>query len=359
MTSPRGLRTPFVRRTLAAFTLVAASTLPCGAQSINFDIGPDLPVGSPAASYGAVANQPGPWNQVAGGSSSFGGPIGGGSFLDTLGQPTPIQTLMTNSSAQFCSPPSCNGVGPVGSVNARLLHDYARVTNVGEFVIQGLAPGYYDLYVYAFSSNPTLVNGVPVSGGTWPGAHASGRTYALQMMVPVAEGNPLKIEIEPGISAFSPITLLQGIQLVYHGPSLGTSFCQPAPNSTGLRSKTISYGAPFASANLFVLSATGLPFNTFGIFLTSRTQGFTPNAGGSAGNLCLSGPIGRQVGGQIYGSGQGGWITSMPDLTQQPTPTGLVAVMPGETWYFQAWFRDVENGTQTSNYSDGQCVTFQ
>ena len=35
-----------------------------------------------------------------------------------------------------------------------------------------------------------------------------------------------------------------------------------------------------------------------------------------------------------------------------------IAVMPGDTWNFVAWYRDV-NPSNTSNFTDGLSVTFQ
>ncbi|MFT6833658.1 MAG: hypothetical protein ACJAZN_003843, partial [Planctomycetota bacterium] len=36
-----------------------------------------------------------------------------------------------------------------------------------------------------------------------------------------------------------------------------------------------------------------------------------------------------------------------------PTPGGLVSGTAGETWNFQAWYRDAVSGTPTSNFTDG------
>ena len=41
------------------------------------------------------------------------------------------------------------------------------------------------------------------------------------------------------------------------------------------------------------------------------------------------------------------------------TAMGLVAVMPGDTWNFQAWHRDFVGGSVTSNFSDGLSVDFR
>ena len=103
-----------------------------------------------------------------------------------------------------------------------------------------------------------------------------------------------------------------------------------------------------------------MPLNSFGFFLTSATQGLIANPGGSQGNLCLGGSIGRYVGpGQIQNSGATGAISLAVDLTQHPTPTGLVSVQVGQTWNFTAWYRDVVGGSATSNFTDGYQILFQ
>ena len=91
-----------------------------------------------------------------------------------------------------------------------------------------------------------------------------------------------------------------------------------------------------------------------------QTQGSVANPGGSEGILCLGGAIGRYVGpGQIVNSGATGEVSLALDLTQTPQPTGFVSVQPGETWNFQAWYRDAVGGTATSNFTDGLEVQFQ
>ena len=40
-----------------------------------------------------------------------------------------------------------------------------------------------------------------------------------------------------------------------------------------------------------------------------------------------------------------------------PTPVGAQAVLPGDTWHFQCWYRDANPGV-TSNFSDGLSITF-
>ena len=88
-------------------------------------------------------------------------------------------------------------------------------------------------------------------------------------------------------------------------------------------------------------------------------RSFVQMPGGSRGNLCLGGAIGRYVGpGQIKNSGATGSFMLALNLTQTPTPTGLVSVLPGEAWNFQAWHRDAVGGVATSNFTDGVRVQF-
>ena len=82
--------------------------------------------------------------------------------------------------------------------------------------------------------------------------------------------------------------------------------------------------------------------------------------GGSQGNLCLGGAIGRYVGpGQIKSSGSAGAFSLALDMTMLPTPTGFVAVQPGDTWNFTAWHRDAVSGVATSDFKDAVSVTLQ
>jgi hypothetical protein len=140
------------------------------------------------------------------------------------------------------------------------------------------------------------------------------------------------------------------------GP-IGTNYCGPANlNSTGVPTVISAWGVTTVATNDVRLDVVSLPLRTFGIFLTSQTQGFIPNPGSSQGNLCLGGAIGFYSK-NLVNSGSSGQFSLQLDLTQTPTPSGLVAVQPGETWNFQAWYRD-KNRIKTSNLADGISITF-
>lgn len=140
--------------------------------------------------------------------------------------------------------------------------------------------------------------------------------------------------------------------------SLGSPYCGPAvPNSTGQSASISARGAAEAAENLFELAADGLPPGQFGFFVASRSAGFVAGPGGSAGNLCLGGQIAR-VFPSLQNSGAAGQLRHVLDLSSVPLPSGAAPVLAGETWRFQAWFRDADP-LPTSNLTDGLEVTFQ
>ncbi|QDV06768.1 hypothetical protein Poly30_22830 [Planctomycetes bacterium Poly30] len=147
---------------------------------------------------------------------------------------------------------------------------------------------------------------------------------------------------------------------VYFNGGLGTQYCGPGvPNSTGNSGQIAASGSLVAAANDVTLTASDIPRFTFGFFITSQTQGFVMMPGGSQGNLCLSGAVGRYVGpGQIQNSGNSNEISLPLNLTQMPQPNGFVSALPGQTWNFQLWHRD-SVGTPTSNFTNGVSLTFQ
>lgn len=141
------------------------------------------------------------------------------------------------------------------------------------------------------------------------------------------------------------------------GQPVGTNYCGPAvSNSSGGPASMGAVGSDAAADNNFVLRAEGLPMNQFGYFLASTNQGFIVGPGGSQGNLCVSNPIARFTS-SIQNSGPLGAMQYQVDLTSIPLSPS-VPVLAGETWNFQAWFRDVNPGP-TSNFSDGLSVVFQ
>ena len=141
---------------------------------------------------------------------------------------------------------------------------------------------------------------------------------------------------------------------------LGVNYCMANPNSTGSPGIMGLAGSAVVSANDLTLQAFGLPPMQFGMFLTSRAQGFEMNVGGSEGNLCLGAAIGRYtLPSEIVAVDASGRTQLPVDLTFHPTPGGRVAVVPGDTWSFQLWHRDSVGPVATSNFTDGITLVFQ
>ena len=143
----------------------------------------------------------------------------------------------------------------------------------------------------------------------------------------------------------------------YFGGGIGTLYCSPAvANSTGVPGVISAVGSDVAASNDFTLLADQLPTNQFGYFIAGQTSAFIPNPGGSQGILCIATPIARIIS-SLQSSGASGSMMHMVDLTAIPL-TPPVAVMAGDTWNFQGWYRDV-NPTATSNFTDALEVIFQ
>lgn len=136
---------------------------------------------------------------------------------------------------------------------------------------------------------------------------------------------------------------------------LGTNYCTPGvANSTGLPAQMSASGSDVLTNNDLTLTATDLPPQSFGFFITSMTTGNSQGPA-SQGILCLGGSIGRYVA-DIWNSGATGEASVTIDLNAMPTPNGFVPAQMGQTWHFQAWYRDA-NPTATSNFTDGLSVT--
>lgn len=142
--------------------------------------------------------------------------------------------------------------------------------------------------------------------------------------------------------------------------NVGISYCSAVPNSTGAPGTLEAFGSAGIAQDDVVLWAAGLPEDTMAFFLGSRTQGYVVGAGGSAGNLCLGGAIGRYIaGGSVVDTGSQGAAALPLNLSALALPTGNVAAQVGETWNFQLWHRDVVAGQATSNFTEALSLTFE
>lgn len=136
----------------------------------------------------------------------------------------------------------------------------------------------------------------------------------------------------------------------------GSQYCAAAANSTGVPGFIRAVGSNWSAGSSLLLFASDIPSNSFGHFIVSNQAGFVMNPGGSEGNLCLQGAVGRfNRPGEVMNSGPDGTFALSVDSGDLPSPNGTVSVQPGETWYFQCWVRDFG---PSSNFTSGVEVTF-
>lgn len=142
------------------------------------------------------------------------------------------------------------------------------------------------------------------------------------------------------------------------GDQFGSTICAGAVNSLGVGAVLDISGSSSVADNDLTIEVSSLPLNSTGYAITSQDSTVITNPGGSFGNLCIAGPtVGRFIG-NVLNSGLFGEVSFSPDLTAFPTPTGTEAVMPGDTRYFQYWYRDQVLGFPVSNFSSAMRLTF-
>ena len=148
--------------------------------------------------------------------------------------------------------------------------------------------------------------------------------------------------------------LRSGAAYVFELP-LGEPTCDGVASSTGAPGTIRATGSLAASAGALDLWAEDLPQDQLGLFLIASDAGFVQGPGGSQGNLCLGGTIGR-FHTSLQSSSSRGMLHHVVDFDDLPVPPPA-EILPGETWHFQAWFRD-NNPGPTSNFTDGISITF-
>lgn len=190
----------------------------------------------------------------------------------------------------------------------------------------------------------------------------SGTSTSTQLSTPRYIPSAVEVEgrilIAGGFSNSSGSVIVSAVVDIFDD-TLGNAYCAPAiPNSTGAPASLRLEGAPGTLASGQVsLVAAQLPEASAGYFLASLTQDSVPGAGGSQGTLCLGGSVGRYAMSPFF-TAFDGTSTQLVDLTSLPNPAGSVSALAGETWSFQAWYRDA-NPTATTNFTPGVSLLIQ
>ncbi|MEM9799107.1 MAG: hypothetical protein AAGA20_02210 [Planctomycetota bacterium] len=133
-------------------------------------------------------------------------------------------------------------------------------------------------------------------------------------------------------------------------PAIGRQYCSAVENSVGGNGWLALYGTQSSHAYKTAV-ASGLSESGIVLLLNSLESGFVAEPGGSSGNLCLGGTVGRMLD-VVAPIAPDRTATIQFDPRALARPNGTVAAQPGETWHFQAWYRDNENGVATSNFTN-------
>ena len=287
-----------------------------------------------------------------------GGSVGGAVYFDaTFTQPVIIGALDTNTNIAAGTPITAQVharvgtyVGNTGSTAGWMLIGIADGISAGGGVLSSLTlqqpitvpAGTFGIAIVATNFNHRYTNG----NGTNQSAMSPDGVISLTL------GSAGNVAFSGGV--FTPRIWNGGF---CYDLNVGSVYCTATANSTGSPASLLVGGSDCVTADSLVLTAASLPANAFGYFLASTTQG-SSNPPGSMGTLCLAGDIGRAVGGAILNSGAVGIIRTSTDLTLPHPVLGMVQVMAGDTWNYQAWFRDSIGGAATSNFSDAASLTY-
>lgn len=149
------------------------------------------------------------------------------------------------------------------------------------------------------------------------------------------------------------------VWLARYDVALASETCTPAVvNSTGVPASLRAIGSSLTAANALTLVAEQLPAGSFTFFLASDVLGPPMPPAGSQGTLCLGGALCRfDRPGEVVLPAPTGSVQLAVDSTALPHPAGSVAVQVGETWSFQAWYRD-GGPAPTSNLTNAVSVVF-
>ncbi|MEL6714126.1 MAG: hypothetical protein AAFP86_10145 [Planctomycetota bacterium] len=241
---------------------------------------------------------------------------------------------ITNLRLQFTSPPAA--VTPASGSFSTMLTTTA-ISGTATVATLATPPTVLDLA--GTTGDPTAVMGNVL-------VDATGTTVTVTLQATFSF-------TDPGSGATADITL-DGtvVARVPHGAATG--YCTSNPNSSGASAVLSGSGSSSLTLADLTLDATGMPPSQFCLFFFGDGDDFVPGFAGSEGNLCVGGSLFR-LNNFIQSTGATGTASLAVPFTGLPTGA---SIDPGETWYYQTWFRDVVGGVQTSNTTTAVEVTF-
>jgi hypothetical protein len=277
------------------------------AQGFNIDI--NSYYGTPVATFGAGAGQPGVWNAVPG--------IQGTSPLVDLNGAATAATITCVGANSYDF--QFNNALTSGD-DEKLMDDASDPTSTGAtWTITGVAPGNYILYTYAWApDSATYFSLVSVAGspdpaqsvgGTWTGTYTQGLTHAVHHIT-VAPGGSVGMSISVSMS----FATLNGFQLKPDVPTgTGTNRCEPGSGGViacpcsnppsgparGCDNSSATGGASIAGSGSPSVASDTLSLTTAGEKPSATSivlQGTTTNATGlvfGQGIRCVTGALKR------------------------------------------------------------------
>ncbi|MCB9914055.1 MAG: FG-GAP repeat protein [Planctomycetes bacterium] len=142
-----------------------------------------------------------------------------------------------------------------------------------------------------------------------------------------------------------------GYAVVISGASVLTKrYCTAAPNSAGAGAELAHTGSLSVAANELALHVRGCPPNHFGLFYYGTSAIEVPFGDGFR---CVGGATFRLGVASTGASGNASWSV---DLVHPPFAAGQV--VPGSTWRYQFWYRDIPAAQSGFNLSNGLEATF-
>ncbi len=287
---------------------------------------------------------------------------------------------------------------------AQVQWDWSWGSEAGYFITDGSAPngvapaGTYNVLDFAVtaSSRPGLIGSMsgggynegtqPGTGFTWDGSSdtqwfRSGGTYTngTNYYSAGAFGQSYRYLFYPGFYELydpndNPVASSSSMAFGVGTSSVGFEFCSPSSdNSTGSPAALVGSPGVVAGSNLHLEITGGVPGQltyflvgnqaTSGVVVsnglfclvgTSTAQFYRYNVGGtnmnSIGGFDASGTMVNASGTSSTGFG-----FDVPSTIPDIVP---IAIMAGDTWHFQGWYRDTPAGSGTSNFTNGLGVTF-
>lgn len=170
-------------------------------------------------------------------------------------------------------------------------------------------------------------------------------------------------EVQPALDALSQRTLIAAS--IYHASGFASyriglrfadadcpdpsTYCTSLPNSSGQIGAMASSGVASFTLDDLTLSCSGLPATSHGIFFYG-TASIDPGIPFGNGLRCVGGAIKRLSAVTVTGG--------VASQLQHLGSSAYAGVQPGDTRYFQFWFRDVPAGGALFNFSNGLRLTF-